>query len=112
MHYFSVGSKQHKNNVHFPSVRSKHKPHTLPLLKAEHDKEKAILEKRLGEEMKATDREVILQLDQIVSDQQSTLYQAAVPFFSVTNDTQEIQVQMHVLRFIQKLSQLKDAEKI
>ncbi len=99
-------TKKHKEDV----AMCKYKPHYLPLLKIEHDKGKAELEKRLAEEVKTTDQEVILELDQIVSDQQSTLLQAAVPFFSVTNNAQEIQVQIHVLRFIQKLSQLKDAE--
>lgn len=99
-------TRKHKEDV----AKCRHKPHQLPLLKAEHDKERATLEKRLAEDVKKTDQEVILELDQLVSNQQSTLSQAAVPFFFVTNNTQDIQVQIHILHFIQKLSQLKDAE--
>ena len=99
--------KRHKEEV---ANTKQHRPHTLPLLKMEHDKEKAVLEKSLTEEVKRTDQDVILELDQLVSNQQSTLFQAAVPFFAVTNNAQEIQLQIHVLRFIQKLSQLKDIE--
>ena len=99
-------SKKHKEEAN----KCKHKPHYLPLLKVDHEKEREALEKQLADEVKTTDQEVILELDQLVSNQQSTLFQAAVPFFSVTNNAQDIQLQIHILRFIQKLSQLKDAE--
>lgn len=99
-------AKRHKEDV----LKTEHRPHNLPLLKLDHDKERAALEKKLADQVKLTDQEVILELDQIVSNQQSTLFQAAVPFFSVTNNAQEIQVQIHILRFIQKLSQIKDVE--
>lgn len=98
--------KKQKEDV----AKAKHKPHTLPLLKMEHEKERLALETKLTEEVKVTDQEVILELDQLVSNQQSTLFQAAVPFFTVTNNAQSIQLQIQVLRFIQKLSQLKGAE--
>lgn len=100
--------KRHRDDV----ARNKHKAHQLTLLKTEHDQEKAELDRKLSDELKRTDQEVILELDQIVSDQQSTLFQAKVPFFCVSNNSQDIQVQMHVLRFIQKLSQLKEAKNI
>lgn len=84
------------------------KPHQVPLLRAEQERKRAALDSELAEEVRKTDREVILELDQLVSNQQSTLCQAAVPFFFVTNNTKDIEVQIHVLRFIQKLLQLKD----
>lgn len=83
-----------------------HRPHNLPLIKAKHEKEKAELEKQLHDEIRATDQQIILELDQLVTNQQTTMQQAAVTFFSVTNNPQDVQVQMHVLRFIQKLGQL------
>lgn len=101
-------TKRHVEDV----ARNRCKPHNLPLLKTEHDKQKIDLDKKLADELRRTDQEVILELDQIVSDQQSTLFSTKVPFFCVTNSSQDIQVQMHILRFIQKLSQFKDAEKI
>ena len=86
-----------------------HRPHNLPLIKAKHEKEKAELDKQLQEEVRATDQQIILELDQLVTNQQTTMQQADVTFFSVTNNPQEVQVQMHVLRFIQKLGQLNTA---
>lgn len=87
-----------------------HRPHNLPLVKAQHEKEKAELDKQLQDEIRATDQQIILELDQLVTNQQTTMQQAAVTFFSVTNNPQEIQVQMHVLRFIQKLGQLNTSQ--
>ncbi len=101
-------NRRHRDDV----ARNKTKAHQLALLKVEHDQEKAEVDKKLADELKRTDQEVILELDQIVTDQQSTLYQAKVPFFSVTNNSQEIEIQMHILRFIQKLSQFKEVEKV
>lgn len=80
------------------------KPHTIPLLKMKHETECKDLEKKLAEEMRSTDKKIVLELDQIVADQQSTMQQCAVPFFYVTNNPQEVQLQMHLLRFLQKMS--------
>lgn len=80
------------------------KPHTVPLLKMKHETEYKDLEKKLVEEMKSMDKRIILELDQIVTDQQSTMHQCAVPFFFVTNCPQDVQLQMHLLRFLQKMS--------
>ena len=87
-----------------------HRPNNLPLIEAKHEKEKAELDKLLQEELRATDQQIILELDQLVTNQQTTMQQAAVTFFSVSNNPQEIQVQMHVLRFIQKLGQLHTSQ--
>lgn len=87
-----------------------HRPHNLPLVKGRHEKEKAELDKQLQEEIKATDQEIILELDQMVTNQQTTMKQADVTFFTVTNNAQEIGIQMHILRFIQKLGQLSKTQ--
>lgn len=91
--------KRHKEEL--ASCQSR--PHNQPLVKLQHEKEKQDLEKRLGEEVRQTDQKTILELDQLVTDQQSTMQQAAVPFFTVTNKPEEIQIQLHILRFIQRL---------
>ena len=80
------------------------KPHTVPLVKKKHETECAELEKQLADEMRSTDKKIILELDQLVADQQSTMQQCAVPMFSVTNSPQEVHLQMHLLRFLQKMS--------
>ena len=92
-------AKRHKDEI----VSNQHKPHNLPLLKSKHEKERHELEKKLAEEIGSMDQTIILELDQIVTDQQSTLHQAALPFFIVTNKPEDIQIQMHILSCIQRL---------
>ena len=92
-------AKRHKEEL----ASSSSKPHNLPLLKPQHEKERHDLEKKLAEEIRATDQKIILELDQIVSDQQSTMQQAAVPFFMVSNKPEDIQIQIYTLRFVQRL---------
>lgn len=86
------------------------RPHNLPLVKAKHEKERAELDEKIQEEIKAMDQEIILELDQMVTNQQTTMKQADVTFFTVTNNPQEIGTQMHILRFIQKLGQLNGTQ--
>lgn len=97
--------KKHREEL----LSLEHRQHNIPLVKSKHEKELGDMEQQLTEETRSTDRSIILELDQLVTDQQSTLQQAAVPFFKVTNNAQDLQVQMNILRFIQKLySQERD----
>ncbi len=80
-----------------------HKPHNQPLVKSKHEVESRELELKLSEEIRSTDQKVILELDQLVTEQQTTMLQAAVPFFAVTNKPEDIQVQIHILSFVQRL---------
>ena len=80
------------------------RPHTVPLLKAKHEAEHNKLDKKLAEEMRLMDKEIVLEFDQLVTDQQSTMQQCAVPMFTVTNNPQEVQLQMYLLRFLQKMN--------
>jgi len=63
-------------------------------------------ELRCEDEKKKRDMKIILELDQKVMDQQSTLEKAGVPGFTVTNNSQEIRLQMYLLDFIIRLSQM------
>jgi DiGeorge syndrome critical region 6 (DGCR6) protein len=74
----------------------------------ENEVEKAELLARQKEELKNADMNLILQLDQVVSDQQNTLEKAGVPGFYQSTNPQEIRVQMHLLDFIAKLSSTWD----
>lgn len=56
-----------------------------------------------SDELKQADMNLILQLDQLVADQQTTLEKAGVPGFYSTSNPQEIKVQMYLLEFILKL---------
>ena len=80
------------------------RPHNLSLTKARHEKEMNQLEQRLADEIRSTDQKIILELDQLVSEQQNTLQQSAVPFFTVTNNSVDIQLQSMLLLFVQRLT--------
>ena len=70
--------------------------HILHLMKIKHAKN-----------LKETDMKLVLHLDQKVKDQQSTLEKAGVPGFYVTDNPKEITIQMHLLDFVLRLSQMK-----
>ena len=53
---------------------------------------------------------VILELDQKVMDQQVLLEKSGVPGFYVTNNPQEVRLQMYLLDFIQRLAQHQDKQ--
>ena len=65
-----------------------------------------VFDKRFEEELKKRDMKVILELDQKVMDQQVMLERAGVPGFFVTNSANEIRMQMYLLDFIVRISQL------
>ncbi|XP_048370195.1 protein DGCR6-like [Sphaerodactylus townsendi] len=83
------------------------KPHNMPLLKAAQQRELEAMEQRLHEEQRRMDEKIVLELDQKVIDQQSTLEKAGVSGFYVTTNTQELTLQMNLLELIQKLQQKK-----
>ena len=62
------------------------------------------LESDFNEAVRRMDMDVIRQLDQQVVDQQMFLEKASVPGFSVTNNPNDIQLQMYLLGFIATLS--------
>ncbi|XP_072940705.1 gonadal protein gdl [Epargyreus clarus] len=68
--------------------------------------QKNLLLRRHKEELKQTDMKLVIQLDQKVSDQQSTLEKAGVPGFFVTDKPIEVKVQMYLLDFILRLSKM------
>lgn len=65
-----------------------------------------LCESRFEEELKRKDMKIILELDQKHIDQQNLLCQAGIPGFSVTNNPQEIQLQMFMLMFIMRLGEM------
>ncbi len=50
------------------------------------------------------DMNLVLELDQKVTEQQVTLENAGVPGFRVTNNPTEVRVQMHLVDFIRRLT--------
>ena len=61
-------------------------------------------DKHCEDDVKRKDMKMILQLDQKVMDQQVMLEKAGVPGFYVTNNSQEIRIQ--ILEYIVRLSQV------
>lgn len=62
------------------------------------------LKKRCDEELRRRDLRIMQDLDRKVMDQQGLLEKAGVPGFFVTNNRQEIQVQIYLLGFICRLA--------
>lgn len=57
--------------------------------------------------LRETDMKIVLHLDEKTKDQQTTLESAGVPGFYVTDNPQEIRIQMYLLEFILRLSEIK-----
>ncbi|CAG9771262.1 unnamed protein product [Ceutorhynchus assimilis] len=73
------------------------------------DKKIEVLQKfmlKQKEELKEFDMKLVLELDKKVAEQQRILEQAGVPGFYYTTNTLEIKVQMHLLDFLLRLSQM------
>ncbi|XP_073485437.1 protein DGCR6 isoform X1 [Lithobates pipiens] len=81
------------------------KAHNLPILRNTQQKELEALEQRIKEEQQMMDEKIVLELDQKVIDQQSTLEKAGVSGFYVTTNPQELTLQMNLLELILKLQQ-------
>lgn len=58
-------------------------------------------------QLKEKDMELVLHLDENVTEQQRTLHNAGVPGFFVTDQPKEIKLQMFRLDFILRLSRMK-----
>ncbi|NXM70031.1 DGCR6 protein, partial [Serilophus lunatus] len=67
------------------------------------------MEQQIREEQRMMDEKIVLELDQKVFDQQSTLEKAGVSGFYITTNPQELTLQMNLLELIRKLQQ-KEAE--
>ncbi|XP_034294338.1 protein DGCR6 [Pantherophis guttatus] len=80
-------------------------PHNLPLLKAAQQREMEAVEQRIQTELRMMDEKIVLELDQKVVDQQSTLEKAGVSGFYITTNPQELMLQMNMLELIRKLQQ-------
>ncbi|XP_012671252.1 protein DGCR6 [Clupea harengus] len=81
------------------------KSHNLALLKATQRTETEALEQRVREEQRMMDEKIIAEIDQKVLDQQNTLEKAGVPGFYITNNPQEVTIQMNLLELVLKLQQ-------
>lgn len=57
-------------------------------------------DRKSAEELHRFDMKVVMDLDQVVSEQQVTLEKTGVSGFHVTNNPTEIQLQMYILEFI------------
>ncbi|GFR76275.1 diGeorge syndrome critical region gene 6 [Elysia marginata] len=93
-------SKKHKALL----MENQNKPHNLPLIEAQVERERETMERRCEEELRRKDMRIMLDLDQKLLDQQSMLEKAGVPGFFVTNNRQDVRLQMYLLEFITRLT--------
>lgn len=91
-----VISKQRQQLANCPPLEKKRLSHRL---KEERDE----VDVKFQKELRTMDEEIIEELDSIVKEQQITLFQAAVPFFSETEDTEKIEFQIQLLDMIRKV---------
>ncbi|XP_077986238.1 protein DGCR6-like [Glandiceps talaboti] len=100
-------AKQDQTKKHREALEAcQTRPHHLPVVKTACEKEKVALEHRIDDETKRMNQKLILELDQRVSEQQVTLERAGVAGFYVTNNPQEVQLQMYLLNMIVKLCKM------
>jgi len=101
-----------KHEVERQNVLKKHKedqalyignPQALQTLQRAQQIELQAIKREEADELRRTDRKIILDLDQQVTDQQMTLERAGVSVFYVTNNPTEIRLQMYLLEFIDRL---------
>lgn len=72
--------------------------HTVALAKIQHEKK-----------MREIDKDIVLQLDEAVKEQQLTLYTLKIPGFFVTSDKISVETQMHLFNFLKELLRVQDA---
>ncbi|XP_035686331.1 protein DGCR6-like isoform X1 [Branchiostoma floridae] len=82
-------------------------PHLLRSVETTNRREKEELEELLKEEMSQVDKELILEMDQVVLEQQNTLSKGGIPGFTITTDPEEVRLQMYLLEFITRLSTME-----
>lgn len=67
--------------------------------------EEELFDRKSEEELHRFDMKVVMDLDQVVSEQQVTLERAGVSGFRVTNNATEIRLQMYILDFIFRVTE-------
>ncbi|KAK2714917.1 protein DGCR6L-like [Artemia franciscana] len=86
-------------------TNSLHHPQLIQSVITSQEMEREAVAIKHREELKQHDMRLILQLDQKVSEQQTALEKAGVPGFYASTNPQEVQSQMYLLGFIQRLSE-------
>ncbi|CAH1228471.1 DGCR6L [Branchiostoma lanceolatum] len=81
--------------------------HLLRSVETTNRREKEELEELLREEMSQVDKELILEMDQVVLEQQNTLSKGGIPGFTITTNPEEVRLQMYLLEFITRLSTME-----
>ena len=92
--------KRHQSEI----ASSQSRPHQIIVLQRQHEEEKKVFAQKCEKETVSLDRRIVLELDQLVSDQQATLQRSGLPLFYITNKPEEVRMQMYLLEFITKLA--------
>nr|ACO11037.1 DGCR6 [Caligus rogercresseyi] len=103
LHKHTVEKREFQDHYRSTICSSSDESVILNLTK-ELDKQEEVMKKRHREQLRQSDMKLILQLDQKLMDQQVTLEKAGLPGFHVTNEPNEIRLQMYLLDFIRRLN--------
>ncbi|CAF0945463.1 unnamed protein product [Brachionus calyciflorus] len=98
--------KRHKTTEKACEIR----PHHLNIVQSANKRELDAFDKRMTNELHRLDVKIIQDFDNKVLEQQETMNQAGVPNFFVTQNPNDIKMQMFLLKMIQKLSEIKMPE--
>ncbi|KAH1024268.1 gonadal protein gdl [Dendroctonus ponderosae] len=105
-------TEQHlfQQRLQFINAKKQEEQELLKKYETNSDKKIEVLQKFMIEqkqELKEFDMKLVLELDRKVTNQQDILEQAGVPGFYRTSNPLEIKVQMHLLDFLLRLSQMQ-----
>ncbi|RMZ97886.1 DGCR6L isoform X2 [Brachionus plicatilis] len=98
--------KRHKTTEKACEIR----PHHLNIVQSANKRELDAFDKRMNDELHRLDVKIVQDFDNKVLEQQETMNQAGVPYFFVTQNPNDLKMQMYVLKMIQKLSGMKMPE--
>jgi hypothetical protein len=79
------------------------KPHQLSVVQAANKRELSAFDKRMTDELHRFDLKIMNEFDSKVSEQQDTMNKVGIVGFNVTNNKDEIVLQMHLFSMIQRL---------
>ena len=69
-----LAERMEQNKTHKAAIDAcSNKPHHLPVVRKKHTQEKENLESRLEQELVQLDQKLVLELDRVVADQQTTM---------------------------------------
>lgn len=91
-----IASYQREIEVYTRTLSESELAHTVALARIQHEKT-----------MREIDKGIVLQLDEAVTEQQTTLYALKIPGFYVSSERKAIETQMHLFNFLKELLRVR-----